>query len=65
MTLICDVLDVKGHSLDTIDPQTCKFRTSDIIRDEIVCTTHQLEVESEGMNESANYPGGLLGGQIE
>ena len=28
-------------------------------------TTHQLEVKSEGINESANYTGGWLGGPIE
>ena len=28
-------------------------------------TTHQLEVESEGIKESDNYTGGLLGGPIE
>ena len=28
-------------------------------------TEYQLEVESEGMNESAKYTGGRLGGQIE
>ena len=28
-------------------------------------TTHQLEAESEGVNESANHTGGLIRGQSE